>query len=91
MSVYVDSAIHRYGRMLMCHMVADTRLELLQMAATIGVNRKWLQHEGRPDEHFDVCKSYRADAIAHGALEVTSREIVAVIRKKRATGSVDHG
>jgi hypothetical protein len=82
-SVYVDKPVHRYGRMLMCHMVADDPHELLAMAARIGVDVRWLQHRGTEREHFDVCKSKRALAVRAGAKEVTSRDIVAVIRAKR--------
>jgi hypothetical protein len=28
MTVYVDQAVHPYRRMIMCHMVADTREEM---------------------------------------------------------------
>lgn len=89
MSVYVDAPIHRYGRMLMCHMIADSHDELLAMAARIGVAEKWLQNSGTEREHFDVCKSYRADAVAHGAIEVRSRDIVALIREKRLAAMDD--
>lgn len=47
MSVFVDDARLPYGRMLMCHMWADTLDELLGMADRIGVKRRWLQ---RPAE-----------------------------------------
>ncbi len=68
----------------MCHMVADTSEELVLMAERIGVGMRWLQHPGADKEHFDVCKSKRALAVAAGAQEVTSRRIVEVIRRKRA-------
>jgi hypothetical protein len=84
MAVFVDAPIHRYGRMVMCHMVADTSEELILMAERIGVGMRWLQHPGADKEHFDVCKSKRALAVAAGAQEVTSRHVVEVIRRKRA-------
>jgi len=56
-AVYVDNMRAIYGRMVMCHMVADTTAELLAMADTIGVARKWLQHAGTYREHFDIALS----------------------------------
>ena len=84
MSVYVDSAAIRYGRMVMHHMVADTTEELLAMVDRIGLDRRWIQKAGTPSEHFDVCKAKRAAAIRKGAIEVGRREIVRVIQAKRA-------
>lgn len=46
MAVYVDNFNAPYGRMTMCHMIADTTDELLEMVDSIGVNRKWIQYEG---------------------------------------------
>lgn len=70
MTVYVDPARWPYGRMLMCHMWADTLDELLAMADRIGVARKWLQQPPKASwVHFDVCKSMRAKAVAAGAVE----------------------
>lgn len=74
--VYVDAAVHPYGRMLMCHMIADTTEELIQMAIKIGVKVKWIQHPGTNKEHFDICKSKRDKAIKYGAKEITSKDIV---------------
>lgn len=77
MTVYVDDMYAPYGRMLMCHMATDgDTAELLAMADTIGLNRKWLQKAGSVYEHFDVSKGYRAKAVAAGAIEVTQRELV---------------
>lgn len=70
--------------MVMCHMVADTTDELLSMADRITLHRKWLQHGGSAEEHFDVSMGYRARAVANGAVEVSSRDIVQIIRRKRA-------
>jgi hypothetical protein len=82
-SVYVDAPVHRLGRMLMCHMLADSRAELLLMAENIGVATRWLQNVGEASEHFDVCKSKRALAVASGAVEVSSRQLVTLIRARR--------
>jgi hypothetical protein len=79
MAVYVDDAENSYGRMVMCHMWADTLDELLDMARRIGVDAKWIQ--GHPSlstskkareaswVHFDICKSRRANAIELGAVQ----------------------
>jgi Protein of unknown function (DUF4031) len=74
-SVYVDEPIWPFGRMMMCHMVADSREELDGMADRIGVARKWIQHPNTHREHYDVCKSKRAAAVAAGAIEVTTHEL----------------
>lgn len=76
MSVFVDDMKMQFGRMIMCHMGADTTEELLAMADTIGVARKWLQHAGTWREHFDIALSKRALAVSAGAIEVTQREFV---------------
>lgn len=88
MAVYVDPARHAFGRMLMCHMMADTSAELLAMADKIGVQRKWIQKAGTVYEHFDVSKALRAKAVELGALEVSSRDLGWLIRarKSRTTG-----
>ncbi len=83
MSVYVDHARMPYGRMLMSHMLADTREELLAMARRIGVMERWMQKPDTPSEHFDICDSKRALALKHGAVAVSSRRIVEIIRAKR--------
>lgn len=83
MTVYVDNMEAQYGRMVMCHMVADTREELLEMCDKIGVQRKWIQKAGTAHEHFDIAKSKKALAIKHGAVEVDRRQLVEIIRRKR--------
>lgn len=84
MSVYVDDMRAPFGRMKMCHMVADSSAELLAMADRIGVARKWLQHAGTRYEHFDICLSKRAAAVAAGAIETTQRELA--IRRRSQVG-----
>lgn len=69
MSVYVDNARHAYGRMIMCHMWADSLDELLQMADAIGVERRWLQEPPKASwVHFDVSIAKKMAAIGRGAV-----------------------
>lgn len=83
MSVYVDNMAASFGRMKMCHMIADSHEELLAMADAIGVQRKWLQKEGTHLEHFDICLSKRNVALGKGAIGLTMRELGMRIRDKR--------
>ncbi len=83
MSVYVDDMRASYGRMKMCHMIADTTDELLAMADKIGVARKWLQKAGTHHEHFDIALSKRALAVEAGAIEVSMMQIGRIIRARR--------
>lgn len=82
MCVYVDDMRAPYGRMVMCHMVADTEEELLSMADRIGVARRWHQKPGTARSHFDICRSKRALAIEAGAVAVTQRELGRMIRER---------
>ncbi len=74
MAVYVDDMRAPFRRMIMCHMIADTTDELNAMADRIGVSRRWIQKPGTPNEHYDICLSARAKAVAAGAIEITWRE-----------------
>lgn len=82
MAVYVDAAIHNYGRMVMCHMLADSIDELHEMADKIGVQRKWFQGKAS-SPHYDICKAKRAEAINNGAIEVSRKELVLIIKRLR--------
>ena len=73
--VYVDNFNAPYRRMTMCHMIADTQKELLEMVDKIGVQRKWIQDMDTPREHFDICLSKKKLAIQHGAKEIGFREL----------------
>lgn len=83
MAVYVDDMRARYGRMVMCHMIADTDKELCDMAERIGVHARW--HQG---DHFDIALSKRALAVAAGAIEVTQKQAACLRAMKRMTGSM---
>jgi len=69
MSVYVGVPMWPFGRMIMCHMVADTEKELDEMARELGLRRSWKQPptKGHSFPHYDIAKSKRAQAIKLGA------------------------
>lgn len=78
MACYVDQPIFPFGRMMMCHLWADSLDELLAMVDRVGVDRKWIQghpelsfgkHRDASWVHFDIAKAKRALAIAAGAVE----------------------
>ena len=82
--LYVDHHRAPFGRMKMSHLMADTKEELLRAAGALGLERRWLQNEDQPTEHFDVSESKRKLAMDRlGALPVTSRQLVEVVRRKR--------
>ncbi len=81
----VDDMRAPYGRMVMCHMLADTDAELHAMADRIGVSRRWHQKAGTHHSHYDISLSKRAQAVAAGAIEITMRDTGLIVRRKRAT------
>ncbi len=87
MGVYVDDMRASYGRMKLCHMVADSIDELIAMANTIGLDRKWYQPQSHP--HFDVSLTMRARAIENGAVLVDRRELVEAMKRHRALWTQD--
>jgi len=78
MTVYVDNMRAPYGRMVMCHMIADTEDELHAMADRIGVARRWYQ-----GDHYDIALSKRALAVQYGAKELTMRELARITVARR--------
>ena len=82
MPVYVDNAFIPFGRMLMSHMMADTDEELHQMADKIGVDRKWFQEKVGLN-HYDICKSKRALALKAGAVELTPKVLLSLLKEVR--------
>lgn len=82
MPVYVDDMRAGYGRMVMCHMVADTEEELHAMADLIGVDRKWYQYPKKSRmPHYDIALTKRALAVQMGAQEISWRDAPAIARR----------
>jgi hypothetical protein len=88
MAVYVDNfgqaTGRNFGRMSMSHMIADSTEELFEMVDGIGVARKWIQFQGTPREHFDICLSKKKLAIKNGAIEIPMRELAKIIHDRKA-------
>lgn len=88
MTVYVDDMNAKHGRMVMCHMIADTDEELHAMADQIGVARKWWQAPPQHTSHYDIALSKKALAIAAGAVAITWRQCGAMNRRRKITGEL---
>jgi hypothetical protein len=82
MPVYIDDYNAPFRNMIMCHMIADTREELMQMVDKIGVKRKWIQYKETVHEHFDICLQKKKLAIKEGAIEISVRELAIKINNK---------
>ncbi len=83
MAVYVDRARWQFRGMTMCHMLADTEIELHAMAEAIGCKREWYQWDASTP-HYDLPLFRRKEAIKAGAIEIDRRQTVALIRRIRA-------
>ncbi len=81
--VYVDDMKATYGRMIMCHMIADSDIELHQMADCLGINRKWFQKN-----HYDVSLLKKEMAIKNGAVLITQKQCAAMLTRLKTTGSL---
>jgi len=83
--VYVDNFDEvgkKLNRMKMCHMIADSRDELMAMAEMIGVNKKWIQNSGEQKEHFDISRAKKSLAIKNGATEINMRRLAAMVKTR---------
>lgn len=74
--IYID----KKGKYGWSHLVADSINELHSFAEQIGLKSSWFQ--AKPDKpHYDVKGMMRKRAIENGAMEVSSKEIVMVLKE----------
>ncbi len=83
MAVYVDKTRNRLGRMITCHMLADTLDELHGMADRIGARRGWFQVSRSGVPHYDIPLFRRTAAVKLGALEIGRKKTVEIMRRTR--------
>ena len=86
MSCYVDTVRSYPGAGLrfteFCHLLADERDELHELAARIGMPRRFFQdHPWR--WHYDLPAHLRVEAVRLGALEVDLAFVGALLRERR--------
>jgi hypothetical protein len=86
MALYVDAAIWERHERRWCHLLAEDAGELHAFAARLGLERRRFQSRpGRPwVDHYDIDEARRREAVAMGAIEITRRELVELIARKRA-------
>ena len=83
MTIYVDHPIQTHRGKWWCHMIADGGVEELHaFAQKIGLSRRGA-HTLRKRPHYDLAPTFRAKAVQHGAIEVTSRDIIRILRGER--------
>jgi hypothetical protein len=83
LSVYVDDMRAKFGRMVLCHMLADTDEELHAMAARIGMKPEWHQKPGTIKSHYDISLSKRKLAIYFGAVEINRSQVGQILKQRR--------
>jgi hypothetical protein len=87
MGCYVDVMRHYPDAGLrftdFCHLLADTREELHELADRLGMQRRFFQdHPWR--WHYDLPSHLRAQAVQRGVTELTTRQVAELLRKRRA-------
>lgn len=84
MAAYVDDMRANFQALpnrkyVMCHLMAESIPELMQFARKIGLKEEWFQGDGIYP-HFDVSLSKRKLAVENGAIEVTAREMIKIMK-----------
>jgi predicted HAD superfamily phosphohydrolase len=74
--ILVDPAVWPWRGRLWAHLVSDTSYdELHAFAARLGIPRHAFQ-----GDHYDVPEALREEALARGAVAVTSRQVVNALK-----------
>ena len=70
-----------------CHLLADTREELHEIAEQLGVPRRFFQdHPWR--WHYDLPEHLRTLAVQRGAQVVTMHEVGALLKRRKAESGI---
>jgi hypothetical protein len=84
--ILVDPAVWPHRGRLWAHLVSDTSYEELHaFAEQLGIPRRAFQ-----GDHYDVPEAVREDALALGAVPVTSRQVVEALRAAGLRRSRQH-
>jgi Protein of unknown function (DUF4031) len=84
--ILVDPAAWPHRGRLWAHLVSDTSYEELHaFAAQLGIPRRAFQ-----GDHYDVPEAVREEALALGAIPVTSRQVVEALRAAGLRRSRQH-
>ena len=88
MSVYVDDMItcipnKHWPYIQNCHLVADSLLELHAFAETLELKKSWLQTPQYNLPHFDLTENMRRKAVKQGAVEISRKRFVEILREWR--------
>jgi hypothetical protein len=79
--IYVDDAYIPYRRYQMCHLMSDQKVdsdtEIHEFAKRLGLRREWFH-----GDHYDIAESKRREAVKNGAIEITTKQMVAIRRLK---------
>jgi hypothetical protein len=101
MTVYVDDSRipAKVGRheSTWCHLIADSQAELHEFAMQLGLRRSYFQPgtprgDGSPSPlwHYDVTEGKRKQAVALGAVQITWRDSVRIIREREARKAAEN-
>ena len=90
MSVYVDKLQEcltnpNWPYTRSCHLMADSLVELIFFGKQIGLSLGWIQHRTAGLLHFDLNVTMREKAVKAGAIEIDRKQVVELIRKRRAS------